>query len=126
MIESKFNETTQQGYISEIVGSLIKVKGLESKIRLHDLIKVRNIIGEVIHIYSDHIVAQCFEHTTNLRINEKVSSLNEPLSMELAPGLLGTIFDGIQRPLQQAFEKITNGQLVRGLEIPPLSRTKNS
>jgi len=59
------------------------------------LIKVRNMLGEVIQIYSDYIVVQCFENTTNLRINEKVINLNEPLSMELAPGLLGTIFDGL-------------------------------
>ncbi|KKM94519.1 hypothetical protein LCGC14_1197540, partial [marine sediment metagenome] len=77
-----------------------------------------------IHIYSDHIVAQCFENTMNLRINDKILSLNEPLSMELAPGLLGNIFDGIQRPLQNAFELFKGGELHRGLEIPPLSRTK--
>jgi V/A-type H+-transporting ATPase subunit A len=124
MTKSKSNSDSQYGYISAILGSLIKVKGLEDQIRLHDLIKVRNMLGEAIQIYSDHIVAQCFEHTTNLRINEKVINLNEPLSMELAPGLLGTIFDGIQRPLQKAFEKIKNGQLTRGLEIPPLSRSK--
>ena len=124
MIKSKSNSNSQHGYISAIVGSLIKAKGLEDQIRLHDLIKVRNMLGEVIQIYSDHIVIQCFENTTNLRINEKVINLNEPLSMELAPGLLGTIFDGIQRPLQKAFEKFKGGQLTRGLEIPPLSRTK--
>ncbi len=124
MIKSKSNSNSQHGYISAIVGSLIKVKGLENQIRLHDLIKVRNMLGEVIQIYSDHIVVQCFENTTNLRINEKVINLNEPLSMELAPGLLGTIFDGIQRPLQKAFEKHKSGQLSRGLEIPSLSRTK--
>jgi hypothetical protein len=64
---------------------------------LHDLIKIikHNILGEVIQIYSDHVVAQCFENTINLRINERVQGLNEALSMELAPGLLGNIFDGI-------------------------------
>ena len=124
MIKSKTNNNSQKGHISAIVGSLIKVKGLENQIRLHDLIKVRNMLGEVIQIYSDYIVVQCFENTTNLRINEKVINLNEPLSMELAPGLLGTIFDGIQRPLQKAFEKHKSGQLTRGLEIPSLSRTK--
>ncbi len=126
MIESKSENNSQYGYISAIVGSLIKVKGLESQIRLHDLIKVskHNILGEVIHIYSDHVVAQCFENTTNLRIKEKVFNLNEPLSMELAPGLLGTIFDGIQRPLRKAFEGFKDGGLTRGLEIPSLSRSK--
>ncbi|MFX0083433.1 MAG: V-type ATP synthase subunit A [Candidatus Hodarchaeota archaeon] len=124
MIKSKSNKNSQHGYISAIIGSLIHVKGLENQIKLHDLIKVRNMLGEVIQIYSDHIVAQCFENTTNLRIDEEVINLNEPLSMELAPGLLGNIFDGIQRPLQKAFEILKGGQLERGLEIPSLSRTK--
>ncbi len=117
---------SEEGYISAIIGSLIKIKGLEIRIRLHDLIKISkfNILGEVIQIYSDHVVAQCFENTINLRIDDKVTNLNEPLSMELAPGLLGNIFDGIQRPLQEAFINDMSGKLQRGLEIPSLSRTK--
>ncbi|MCK4380462.1 MAG: V-type ATP synthase subunit A [Candidatus Lokiarchaeota archaeon] len=126
MNKSNFEPNSEEGYISAIIGSLIKVKGLETQIRLHDLIKISkfNILGEVIQIYSDHVVAQCFENTTKLRINEKVVNLNEPLSMELAPGLLGNIFDGIQRPLQKAFVNDKSGGLQRGLEIPSLSRTK--
>jgi len=126
MIKSKYKDHPRRGYISAIMGSLIQIKGLESQIRLHDLIKVSkyHILGEVIQIYSDYIVAQCFESTTNLRINEEVISLNEPLSMELAPGLLGKIFDGIQRPLQNAFDLFKDGGLQRGLEIYPISRKK--
>jgi len=74
-----------QGYISAVIGSLIKVKGLENDVRLNDMVKIskHNILAEVLKIYSDHVVAQCFENTINLRINEKVENLNEPLSMEL-------------------------------------------
>ena len=116
----------ERGYITEIVGSLVKVKGLERHIHLHDLIKISDykILGEVIQIYSDHIVAQCFEDTKNLRLNGSVISLNEPLSMELGPGLLANIFDGIQRPLEKVFERFTSGGLERGVEIEPLSRSK--
>ena len=116
----------EQGYITEIVGSLVKVKGLERYVHLHDLIKISDfkILGEVIQIYSDHIVAQCFEDTKNLKLNGSVISLNEPLSMELGPGLLANIFDGIQRPLEKVFQKFTNGGLERGVEIEPLSRSK--
>jgi V/A-type H+-transporting ATPase subunit A len=108
------------------MGSLIKIKGLENQIRLHELIKVSryNILGEVIQIYADHIISQCFENTVNLRIYDEVISLNEPLSMELAPGLLGNIFDGIQRPLQNAFNSFKEGGLQRGLEMHSLSREK--
>ncbi|MFX0042882.1 MAG: V-type ATP synthase subunit A [Candidatus Hodarchaeota archaeon] len=115
------------GYISGINGSLIEIKGLEDQIKLHDLIKIVSygIIGEVIHIHSDHIIAQCFENTFNLKLYEEVSNLHEPLSMELAPGLLSNIFDGIQRPLDKIFlNSMNSGFIGRGIEIPSLSRTK--
>ena len=126
MIKSKSETDILDGYISSVNGSLIHIKGIENVIKLHNLIKISkyNILGEVIQIYSDHVVAQCFENTINLRIHDKVEDLNEALSMELAPGLLGNIFDGIQRPLQKAFELFKGGGLKRGLEIPSLSRTK--
>jgi V/A-type H+-transporting ATPase subunit A len=114
------------GYISGIIGSLIIIKGLENHVRLYDLIKIPNyhILGEIIQIYSDHVVAQCFEQLTNVYLNERVVSLNEPLSMELAPGILGNVFDGIQRPLEKLFENFSTGRLERGFKYPSLSRTK--
>lgn len=126
MYARKSNKKNNDGYISAIIGSIIKVKGLENKIRLHDLIKISryDILGEVIQIYSDHLIAQCFENTINLKLNEKVISLNEPLSMELAPGLLSNVFDGIQRPLGKIFKDFISGRIERGIKHPPLSRTK--
>ncbi|MHA1150801.1 MAG: V-type ATP synthase subunit A [Promethearchaeota archaeon] len=124
MIKSNKNK---YGFICAINGSLIEIKGLEGEIRLHDLIKIdgQNILGEVIQIYSDRIIVQCYENTMNLKLNEKVFNLEEPLSMELGPGLLSNIFDGIQRPLQKFFEgKENTGFLSRGLELPSLSRIK--
>jgi V/A-type H+-transporting ATPase subunit A len=115
------------GYISGINGSLIEIKGLEDNIRLHDLIKIStvNVLGEVIQIYSDKIIVQCFEDTSKLKLNEKVINLNEPLSMELGPGLLASIFDGIQRPLKMLFTEFNNREfLERGIELPSLSRDK--
>ena len=127
MTESEKDFNYDSGYISAINGSLVTIKGLENQVRIHDLIKIEkyNILGEVIQIYLDHVIAQCFENTTNLRLNEKVINQQSPLSMELAPGLLGTVFDGIQRPLEVAFQESGgNGFLKRGLEIQPLSRKK--
>ncbi len=118
-------EGIQFGYVSAINGSLIKIKGLENQIRLNDLIRVNKILGQVIQIYSNHVIAQCFENTTNLKLNEKVFSLKEPLSMELGPGLLGKIFDGIQRPLEATLlNSKTGGFLERGVDLPSLSREK--
>ena len=116
----------ESGYITSINGSLIKIKGIENIVRLHDLIKVDkfHILGEIIQIYSDYVVAKCFENTTNIQIYDKVINLEESLSMELGPGLIGNIFDGIQRPLDTIFTLFKNGGLPRGIEIAPLSREK--
>ncbi|MFW9897963.1 MAG: V-type ATP synthase subunit A [Candidatus Thorarchaeota archaeon] len=116
-----------KGYISAIYGSLIEIKGFENQVRVHDLIKIsdHNILGEILQIYSNHVIAQCFESTNNLKLNEVVINTHEPLSMELSPGLLTHIFDGVQRPLELAFnDSKSDGFLERGFYLPPLSRTK--
>ncbi len=120
------NKGFNTGYISAIIGSLIKIKGLENHVRLHDLVKISNyqILGEVIQIYSDYIIAQCYENTIRVKLNEEVVNLNEPLSMELAPGLISNVFDGIQRPLKEVFKNFGSGGLERGIKFPPLSRTR--
>ena len=119
-------KSSKVGFISAVYGSLVKIKGLENNVRLKDLIKISNhdFLCEVIQIYSDHIIAQSFENTFSIKLNEKVVNLHEPLSMELAPGLLANVFDGIQRPLGITFEYFQEGRLNRGLEFPPLSKTK--
>ena len=123
---NKKQKKKQDGYISAVVGSLIKIRGLENNVRLHDLINVSkyNILGEVIQIYSNHIVVQTFENTTNVKLYDRVVSLNEPFSMELGPGLLSNVFDGLQRPLGKVFENFISGTLERGIRYPSLSRTK--
>ncbi|MFX0073732.1 MAG: V-type ATP synthase subunit A [Candidatus Hermodarchaeota archaeon] len=114
------------GFISAVYGSLVEIKGLENNVRLDDLIKISNhdLLCEVIQIYSDRIIAQCFENTNSIKLKEKVVTLHQPLSMELAPGLLANVFDGIQRPLDITFEYFQEGRLNRGLEFPSLSRKK--
>ncbi|MFX1525030.1 MAG: V-type ATP synthase subunit A [Promethearchaeota archaeon] len=122
----KVYEDFTSGYISSINGSLIEIKGFEKEVRIHDLIREseHNILGEVIQIYSNHVTAQCFENTNNLKLGEKVNNLGEPLSMELGPGLLGNVFDGIQRPLDTTFKNSHKGFLERGNDLPSLSRVK--
>ncbi len=119
-------DSSKYGVITAIKGSLIEVKGLEDNIKLHDLIKIsnHNILSEVIQIYSNYIVAQCYDNTNYLRLNEKVVNLQKPLSMELGPGLMANVFDGIQRPLETIFNIYKDGLLERGIDFSPLSRTK--
>ncbi|MFW9782787.1 MAG: V-type ATP synthase subunit A [Candidatus Heimdallarchaeota archaeon] len=124
MINSK--KPLKIGHITAINGSLIEVKGIEKKVKLHDLIKVseQNILGEVIQIYNNHVVIQCYENTYNLKLNQEVTNLKEPLSMELGPGLLTSVFDGIQRPLNMVDKKLDSAFLQRGIELAPLSRSR--
>ncbi|NHJ24428.1 MAG: V-type ATP synthase subunit A [Candidatus Lokiarchaeota archaeon] len=125
-ITNYFQDMKSKGYISGIKGSLIEIKGLENQIRLFDLVKItkRNILSEVIQIHKDYVVAQCFEDTLNLTLNEEVTNLHEPLSMELAPGLLSHIFDGIQRPLEDVYSTLNDCTLQKGIEFQPLSKEK--
>ncbi|NVM18006.1 MAG: V-type ATP synthase subunit A [Candidatus Lokiarchaeota archaeon] len=117
---------SKEGFISAVNGSLVEIKGLESAVRLNDLIKIsnHNFLCQVIQIYSDRIIAQSFENTNSIKLNEKVVNLQEPLSMELGPGLIANVFDGIQRPLDLTFDFFQEGRLNKGLEFPSLSRTK--
>ena len=117
---------SKEGYISAVNGSLVEIKGLENDVRLNDLIKIskHNFLCQVIQIYPNRIIAQSFENTNSIKLNEKVVSLQETLSMELGPGLLANVFDGIQRPLDLTFDFFQEGRLNKGLEFPSLSRTK--
>ena len=79
--------------------------------------------GEIIRFNGGIITVQCYEQTGGVGLGDKVVSLNRPLSMELGPGLLDNIFDGIQRPLKIIYEK-TGSFIERGTNIPALDRTK--
>lgn len=120
-------EISNSGYISGINGSLLTIKGLGGNAKLHDLIKItsKNFLAEIIQIFPDYIVAQCYENTIRLKLFDEVKNLYHPLSMELAPGLLSNIFDGIQRPLNEIYNKTNNyGFIKRGFEIDSLSKNR--
>ncbi len=112
------------GHISAIYGTLLNVKGFQN-IKIKDLVKIKNsnILGEIIRIFPDYAVVQCFEDTENISLYEEVINLEEPLSMELGPGLLSNIYDGLQRPLNLIYKSV-GSFLQRGVEVPPLSREK--
>jgi len=121
---NKSNESIQKGFISAINGTLIYVKGIEKQIKLHDLVRIseQNLLGEVIQIYENYVIVQCYESTNNLKLDQEVINLQEPLSMELGPGLLTSVFDGVQRPLDIIHRETKNSFLQRGTDIPSLSR----
>jgi len=111
------------GIIREINGPIviITLPGVRNgeQVRIGEL----GLYGEVIALNGKNAVAQAYERTEGLRPGERVERLGWPLSVELGPGLIGGIFDGIQRPLDALFRK-TGDHIPRGLHLPALDREK--
>lgn len=112
------------GKISKIVGPLVVATGMREA-NMFDVVRVSDskLIGEIIEMHGDRASIQVYEETSGLGTGEPVESTGEPLSVELGPGLIEGIFDGIQRPLEKIRELVGNS-LVRGVEVPALDREK--
>ena len=108
---------TAKGYIYGINGPVVKVSG-SPDFGMLQMVKVGNegLIGEVIRIDKEHTIVQVYESTTGLAPGEPVVSTGVPMSVTLAPGLVGNIFDGIERPLKVLEEK-SGAFIERGLNI---------
>ncbi|HKM32601.1 MAG TPA: V-type ATP synthase subunit A, partial [Oscillospiraceae bacterium] len=111
-----------KGIIKKVAGPLVIAEGMRDS-NMYDVVRVSDerLIGEIIEIHGDKASVQVYEETSGLRPGEPVESTGVPLSVELGPGLIGTIFDGIQRPLTEIMAAIGNN-LTRGVEIPALKR----
>ena len=112
------------GKISKIAGPLVVATGMREA-NMFDVVRVSDskLIGEIIEMHGDRASIQVYEETSGLGTGEPVESTGEPLSIELGPGLIEGIFDGIQRPLEKIRELVGNS-LVRGIEVPALDRDK--
>lgn len=112
------------GTIVKISGPLVVAEGMRDA-NMFDVVKVSNqkLIGEIIEMHGDRASIQVYEETAGLGTGEKVISTGEPMSVELGPGLIGSIFDGIQRPLDD-IQKICGNSLKRGIEVASLKRDK--
>jgi len=115
----------------EIIGKIKRISGpvVEAHLpgaRLYDLVRVgeEGLMGEIIKIVGDVSVIQVYEDTSGLKPGEKVVSTGKPLSVELGPGILKNIYDGIQRPLQLIEEKSKGVFIKRGIVAEPLDRKK--
>lgn len=91
------------GKIVKVSGPLIVAEGMKD-VQLHDMVRVsdKRLIGEVIELRDDKASIQVYEETAGLGPGEPVESTGSPMSVELAPGLIESIFDGIQRPLEKS------------------------
>ena len=110
--------------ITKISGPLVVASGMKNA-NLFDVVRVsnENLIGEIIEMHEDRASIQVYEETSGLKTGEKVVSTGAPLSVELGPGLIGNIFDGIQRPLTEIMKRVGN-RLTRGIDVPALDREK--
>ncbi|KAI5181364.1 V-type H+-transporting ATPase subunit A [Nematocida sp. AWRm80] len=93
---------------------------------MYELVKVgkEGLMGDVIKIEGDKVTIQVYEETSGLGVGDPVERLGRPLCVELGPGLLDNIFDGIQRPLREIYKTSKSLYIPNGVSIPALSRTK--
>ena len=113
-----------QGNIVKVLGPLVIAEHM-SDTKLYDMVRVsdKRLIGEIIEMRKDRASIQVYEETSGIGPGEPVVSDGAPLSVELGPGLLGTMFDGIQRPLED-MEHAAGQYLEKGIELVALSRER--
>lgn len=112
------------GIITKVSGPLIVAKNMQD-VQMYDVVKVseKGLIGEVIELRGDRASIQVYEETAGIGPGEPVYSTGEPLSVELGPGLMESIFDGIQRPLAVIYES-SGDRIPLGIDLPRLDREK--
>lgn len=113
-----------KGIITKIAGPLVVASNMKDA-NMSDVVRVGNerLIGEVLEIHGDEASIQVYEETSGIAPGGPVESTGMPMSVELAPGLIGGIYDGIQRPLVNIMEKVGTN-LTRGVEVPSIDREK--
>ena len=110
------------GVIKKVAGPLVIAEGMRDA-NMFDVVRVseQRLIGEIIEMHGDEASIQVYEETSGLGPGEPVESMGVPMSVELGPGLIASIYDGIQRPLDDIM-KISGNNLKRGVEVPSLKR----
>ena len=113
------------GKIKKVAGPLVIADGMRDA-NMYDVVRVskQRLIGEIIEMHGDEASIQVYEETSGLGPGAPVESMEVPLSVELGPGLIGSIYDGIQRPLTKILEETKSNLLSRGVEVPALDREK--
>ncbi|MFA6668859.1 MAG: V-type ATP synthase subunit A [Candidatus Methanomethylophilaceae archaeon] len=114
---------SKEGVIYRVAGPVVTAVGISP--RMYDVVYVgnENLMGEVIKIIGDHTIIQVYEETSGVKPGEPVTNTGRPLVAELGPGLLSSVYDGIQRPLPILRDK-TGDYIFRGVTAPGLDREK--
>ena len=113
-----------QGKVLKVSGPLVVASGMEEA-NMFDVVHVgeQGLIGEIIEMRGDRASIQVYEETAGIGPGVPVVSTGAPLSVELGPGLIETMYDGIQRPLEEMVQ-VSGSNITRGIKVPALSRTK--
>ena len=111
-----------KGTIKKVAGPLVVATGMRDA-NMYDVVRVseEELIGEIIEMHGDQASIQVYEETAGLGPGKEVVSTGAPMSVELGPGLIGSIYDGIQRPLDDIM-KVSGNLLNRGVQVPSLKR----
>ena len=112
------------GHVRRVNGPVIEVMGITDA-EMFELVRVgkENLIGELIKLETDSAVVQVYEDTTGIAPYDPVYGAGMQLSVELGPGMVGTIYDGIQRPLE-SIREMSGIYIKRGITVPSLNREK--
>ncbi len=112
----------ENGKIVKVAGPLVVAEGMTSA-NMFDVVHVgkQRLIGEIIEMRGGNASIQVYEETAGIRVGDEVVTLGSPLSVELGPGLISTIYDGIQRPLEEIRAKV-GSNIARGISVPSISR----
>ncbi|HDR72671.1 MAG TPA: V-type ATP synthase subunit A [Methanoculleus sp.] len=112
------------GLVARISGPVVVARNMKGS-RMYDVVRVGDdeLNGEIIRLDGDEAVVQVYEDTEGLTVGEKVATTGVPLSVELGPGLLSSIYDGIQRPLP-ALQELSGSYISRGITVPGLDRSR--
>ena len=113
-----------QGKIIKVAGPLVVASNMQNA-RIYDVVKVsdKKLMGEVIEMRKDEASIQVYEETGGLGVGEPVYLTGEPLSVELGPGLIESIYDGVQRPLDM-IKEVAGDLITRGIDLPGLNRER--
>lgn len=113
------------GEVIRVAGPLVVAKGMEGS-RMYDVVRVGELrlIGEIVELQGDRASIQVYEDTTGVGPGDPVYPTFAPLTVELGPGLIGNIYDGVQRPLPKIIETTNSPYIQRGIDIPALDRTR--
>ena len=115
---------SSKGTIKKVAGPLVIAEGMRDA-NMYDVVRVskQRLLGEIIEMHGDQASIQVYEETSGLGPGEPVESMDVPMAVELGPGLISSIYDGIQRPLDDIMA-ICGNNLRRGVEVPSLKRDK--